>query len=645
MRRHLLAVCLVLHAGFTFAQAPVVPPGDNLILENVPPIPAAIAERANAYGNFRAAAMADWHPTLPEMLILTRFADTTQVHLVAMPGGARRQLTFLSEGVNWASYEPTCGKYFIFTSGKGGSERYQLYRFDWDTAKITLLTDGKSRNGGFRWSRRGDRLVYTSTRRNGTDVDLYLLNPADPKSDTLFLELKGGGWTPLDWSPDDQTLLVGEYVSINESRLHLLDMKSKKMRRLTAPTKVKVAYFGGKFSPDGTRVYTTTDEDAEFRYLAAVDVASGKVTRLSRNKKWDVQDFAVHPEKGGIAYVLNADGKGTLHLYNTETGKEAPWVESLPGSVGGIEWHPTGKVLAYHLTSAKTPMDVYVIDKSYTSTRWTCSETAIPTTDFQEPRAIAFKSYDGREITGFGYYPPKKFKGKRPVIISIHGGPESQARPGFLGRSNYLVNEMGVVILYPNIRGSSGYGKTFLQLDNGFEREGSYKDIGALLDWIATQPDLDAKRVMVTGGSYGGHMTLAVSYLYADKIRCAVNIVGISNLVTFLENTESYRRDLRRAEYGDERDPKMRAFLEKIAPMNHLGEIKKPLFIIHGANDPRVPLSEAEQILAALKKQGTPVWYLVAKDEGHGFAKKRNVDFQFYATILFIDEFLIKGAE
>jgi dipeptidyl aminopeptidase/acylaminoacyl peptidase len=256
---------------------------------------------------------------------------------------------------------------------------------------------------------------------------------------------------------------------------------------------------------------------------------------------------------------------------------------------------------------------------------------------------VKWKSFDGKEITGFLYRPDAaKFAGKRPVIINIHGGPEAQYRPGFLGRNNYFINELGCAILFPNVRGSEGYGKTFLKLDNGLKREDSYKDISALLDWIPSRPELDAGRVMVTGGSYGGFMTLAVATNYADRIRCALDVVGISHLATFLKNTESYRRDLRRVEYGDERDPEMAEFMERTAPLNNAHKITKPLFVVQGANDPRVPKSEAEQIVATLKKQGTPVWFLMAKDEGHGFAKKKNADFQFYATVQFIRDALLK---
>jgi dipeptidyl aminopeptidase/acylaminoacyl peptidase len=255
---------------------------------------------------------------------------------------------------------------------------------------------------------------------------------------------------------------------------------------------------------------------------------------------------------------------------------------------------------------------------------------------------VSWRSFDGKMISGFLYRPAKKFTGKRPVIIDIHGGPESQSKPYFLGRMNYYLNELGVAILFPNVRGSIGYGKSFLAADNGFKREDSVKDIGALLDWIPGQPDLNPQRVMVTGGSYGGYMSLAVATKYSDRIRAAIDIVGISNFVTFLERTESYRRDLRRVEYGDEREPKMREFLQQISPVNNAKNIKVPLMVVHGKNDPRVPLNEAQQIVQAVRQNNVPVWYLMANDEGHGFSKKRNVDYQFYATVMFIKEFLLK---
>jgi len=313
------------------------------------------------------------------------------------------------------------------------------------------------------------------------------------------------------------------------------------------------------------------------------------------------------------------------------------------GVVTNLKWHRNGHELGFSLTNARGPGDCYSYDvPAGKLERWTTSETAVKTNAFPEAELVKWKSFDGKEISGFLYKPPVKFTGKRPVLVVIHGGPEGQSQPVFLGRGNYYLNELGIALIYPNVRGSTGYGKTFSLLDNGFKREDTYKDINALFDWIGGQADLDASRICVTGGSYGGHMTLAVSTFYSDRIRCSVDIVGMSNLVTFLEHTEAYRRDLRRVEYGDERDPKTHEFLERIAPMNHVDMIRKPMLVVAGKNDPRVPVSESEQIAAALKKQGTPVWFLIGKDEGHGYRKKVNQDYQFYATVEFLKEYLLK---
>src|ERR1035438_4987752 len=310
----------------------------------------------------------------------------------------------------------------------------------------------------------------------------------------------------------------------------------------------------------------------------------------------------------------------------------------------GIHWRDHSRELAFSLSMASQDYDAYSADVDTGKVeRWTFSETGgLNTSKFSEPQLIYWKSWDERSISAFLYKPPAKFPGKRPVIIDIHGGPEGQVRPDFLGRDNYYINEMGIAIIYPNVRGSTGYGKTFQKLDNGFLREGSYKDINTLLDWIQTQPDLDAGRVMITGGSYGGFMTLAVATNYNDRICCSVDVVGPSNLVTFLEHTSGYRQDLRRVEYGDERDPKMREFLERIAPYNRAKNITKPLFVIAGKNDPRVPASESGQMVPQDRPDDSSVWWLLGKNEGHGFRKKQNVDYQFYATVLFVKEYLLK---
>ncbi|MBD1823376.1 S9 family peptidase [Cyanobacteria bacterium FACHB-DQ100] len=629
----------------TVAQAADITPGDNLVVESIPPIPAALAQTVDRYTQFRSAGLLSWHPQRREVLITTRFGDVAQVHRVAFPLGSRQQMTFFSEPVFRASYQPTKGDYFVFSKDIGGNEFSQLYRYDLATGDVTLLSDGKSRNSGGVWSNKGDRMIYNSTRRTGKDNDFYSIDPTNPKSDRLLAQVEGGGWGGMSWSPDDRQLLVMEFVSVNESYLWIFDTNSGEKKLITPKDgKEKVSYQGGVFSKDGKGLYVVTDRDSEFQRLAYIDLATFKHTYLTSQIPWDVEEFDLSEDGKSLAYVSNEDGISVLHLIDTATNQEKPLPKLPIGQVSGISWHRNSQDLGFTLVSARSTADAYSLNVVTNQIdRWTESETGgLNTTNFSEPELVRWKSFDDRTISAFLYRPPAKFQGKRPVIINIHGGPEAQFRPSFLGRNNYYLNELGVAILFPNVRGSTGYGKTFLQLDNGALREDSVKDIGALLDWIATQPNLDKDRILVTGGSYGGYMSLAVSTNYSDRIRASIDIVGISNFVSFLERTESYRRDLRRVEYGDERDPKMREFLLKISPLNNAQKIKKPLFVIHGKNDPRVPLNEAEQIVKTVRDNGVPVWYLMAKDEGHGFSKKKNIDFQFYSTIMFIKETLLK---
>ncbi len=625
--------------------ADAITPNEHLTVENIPPISVALAERVRRYTEFRAAGLASWHPTRRQMLISTRFAETAQVHWVKQPLGARYQLTFYPERVGGATFQPTAGNYFVFSKDIGGNEFRQNFRYDLASGEVTLLTDGTSRNSRGIWSQAGTQMVYTSTRRTGADTDLYLIDPARPESDRRFAEVEGGGWFPLDWSPDDAQILVMQSISITESYLWLFDVASGERTLLTPATGVEtVAYGNAGFSGDGTGLYVVCDRQSEFQRLFYLDLASRDYTLLTEDINWDIEGLELSPDGNLLAFTANENGMSVLHLLDTQTNARRPLPDLPIGLIFGLEWHRNNQDLGFTLNSARASSDVYSLNVTTgTLERWTESETGgITTATFSEPELVEWRSFDDRPITGFLYRPPVRFEGKRPVIINIHGGPEGQFRPAFLGRNNFYLNELGVAVLFPNVRGSSGYGKTFLKLDNGYLREDSVKDIGTLLDWIATQPDLDSDRILVTGGSYGGYMSLAVATMYGDRIRASIDIVGISNVVTFLENTESYRRDLRRVEYGDERDPEMREFLQKISPINNAASIQKPLFVVHGANDPRVPLGEAEQIIATVRNNQIPVWSLIADNEGHGFTKKPNVDFLFYATVQFVETFLLE---
>ncbi|MBA3543562.1 MAG: S9 family peptidase, partial [Chthoniobacterales bacterium] len=572
MNARLLLLTVLCPATLLAAESPSpsLPVPDSLLLDGVPSIPAEIAEQVGRYTETRAAAFVDWRPGKPEMLILTRFGDTNQVHLVTQPGGARTQLTFFADRINDTSFDPKAGAFFVFSKSAGGNEFNQNYRYDFASGEVTLLTDGKSKNSMPTWSHNGSRVAYTSTRRTGADTDIYLEAPNDPKSDRLLAEVKGGGWEIADWSPDGSQLLVLEGISINESYLWLVDTKTGARTELTArpaPDAEKVAYSHALFARDGKGIFVTTDRDSEFLRLAYIDLASKEHTYLIPDARWDVDDWDLSGDGQRIAYTLNENGTSTLHIVGVgmRDGKMTASAQADPvfdppiaaSIISGLEWQrdPPQNQLAFNVNGARSPSDAYSWSPGApknVATRWTMSETGgIPAERFVEPSLVRWKSFDGREISGFLYQPDaKKFPGPRPVIVNIHGGPEAQARPGFAGRNNYLFNELGCAMILPNVRGSAGYGKSYLLLDNGLKREDSYKDISALLDWIKTQPQLDAGRIMVQGGSYGGFMTLQVATNYADRIRCAIDIVGISNLATFLENTESYRRDLRRVEYG-----------------------------------------------------------------------------------------------
>lgn len=639
MKQHLTFAVIAFSTAAGFAQQPA-----NLVVEGIPPASKELKADAGRYLEFRAAGFSSWHPVKRELLITTRFADSTQLHEVQLPGGARRQLTFTAEPVGGGGWQPKEGRYIVFAQDAGGGEFYQYYRLDRDTGRVTLLTDGKSRNGGGRFARNGQQFAYTSTRRTGRDTDVYVMNPAKPATDRLLCELSGGGWSVADWSEDASQILLREYISINHSRIYLVNADSGVKELLTPDEATPVAYGNVRFARDGKSIFFTSDQDSEFQRLQRMDLKSKSVQVLTPDLSWDVDEFDLSPDGKTIAFITNEDGVGKLRLIDARTGKERRSPELPLGIPSRVTWHENGRDLAFNLSSARSPADVFSFDfRTGKVTRWTESETGgLNASDFIEPELIKLKSFDGLPVSGFLYRPaPKKFPGKRPVIVSIHGGPEGQSRPGFQARNNYYLDEMGVAILYPNVRGSAGYGKSFLKLDNGFKREDSVRDIGAFLDWIGRDQQLDSQRIAVMGGSYGGYMVLASLTHFSDRLRCGVDVVGISSFVTFLKNTQDYRRDLRRVEYGDERDPAMAEFLQRVSPMTNVEKIRKPLLVVQGQNDPRVPVTESEQMVKALRDRGGAVWYLMAKDEGHGFQKKKNADFQFISTIQFLREHLL----
>lgn len=647
--RSLLAILFVAAAP-AFAQETITPPA-ALLMDGVPPVPAELAQKLRPYNEFKPHNFFSWHPERRAMLVSRRLTATNQVHLVEDPGAKPEPLTDLPDAVNNASFPPSHADYFVFMRGQGGNEVYRYYRYDMATKAITAISPEGERAGNGAWNRAGDRFVYTSTPAGGGSSSgavrtrVHIVDPARPETDRVLATLDGAGWFAFRFSEDGQRLVYLDVKSANQSDIWVMDVKSARARRITKQdAREPVSYGDPWFSRDGRSIFATSDRGSEFSRLVMLPARGGRERVLAPNLKFDVESLEPSFHANRLAFVTNEGGSSVLRFIDLKTLKELPRPPLVQGIIGRVGWRERSDEIAFQIRSARSAGDVFSYDvKANKLARWTNGNNPeLNTSDFVEPRAIKWKSFDGLSISGFHYHPPARFTGKRPVIVNIHGGPEGQARPGFLGRYNYFVNELGVAMIYPNVRGSTGFGKTFLKLDNGRKREDSVKDIGALLDWIKSQDDLDGDRVMVMGGSYGGYMTLASAVHFDDRIAGSIDVVGISNFVTFLEHTESYRRDLRRVEYGDERDPAMRQFLESISPLNHADRITKPLFVVQGRNDPRVPYTEAEQIVASLKKRNAPVWLMMAGDEGHGFVKKPNADYLFFAMVEFARQTLLK---
>ncbi len=603
----------------------------NLVIEGVPDIPAEVRERLVRYQNVRGHSFQGWTAD-GGALISTRFGEVSQIHHVAAPGGARRQLTFYDEPVSGAAARPD-GAVFAFAKDTGGDEFYQGYVYDLATGDVTNFTEPGTRNGGMTWTDDGTRVAWYRATSGQPGWDILTADPSDPASLQVVYDTDDGALFAADWSDDNSTLLIQQYVSITKSRLFTLDVASGVLTEINPDA--DVAYGGAEFLPDG-RILTVTDQDSEFGNLVILDPATNAMESLTDFIAWDVEEFALAPDGASAAFVVNEDGLGTITTVEFSPLRYVSGPELPPGIAFGLEYSPGGETLGFSFNSATSPTDVWSLDLGNGDlTRWTQAEVGgLDTSRFAEPELIRYESEGGQAIPAFVYKPAGE--GPHPVIISIHGGPEAQYRPYFSSTFQYWLTELGAAVIAPNVRGSAGYGKTYVTLDNGLNRKRSVADIGALLDWVAEQPDLDSDRVLVYGGSYGGYMVLASMIDYGDRLAGGVNIVGISDFKTFLENTEGYRRDLRRVEYGDERDPEIAAFFEEISPLNNADKINKPLFIIQGANDPRVPASEAEQILAAVRANDGEAWYLLAMDEGHGFRKKSNRDYQREAETLFL---------
>jgi dipeptidyl aminopeptidase/acylaminoacyl peptidase len=636
-RIYLLLLATTLLANSEVQAASRVERG-NLTFDNIPAAPADLTEKLDGYLNARQATPLGWSPK-GQLLISTRFGDVDQLHLVEQAGGARRQLTFLNEPVTEAAFSPDPSRNaYVYLKDVGGNENAQLYYQRAGEPAAKLLTDGKSLNGAPRWSNSGKEVAFFSTARDGHTYDIDIVDPESGTLPRLALtgDSSGASWSVLDWSPDDTKLLMLKEVSTAEGYLYIVDLNSGQ-RREVDPSATKVGIAGAKFTRDGQGVYFISDKDGEFARLSYINLFTNEKTIISGHIPWDIEELAISRDGHYLAYVSNEAGAGKLNLLDLRTHQDlTPPKLRTPGIIGSLSFDPEGKRLAFGFAAANQPRDAYVLDIAENRLEpWTVSEAGpVDLSKFVVPHLAQFPTFDrtdgkARQIPLYVYEPATA--GRHPVLISLHGGPESQFRPGFDPWIQYVVNELGFAVIAPNVRGSSGYGKSYMALDNGMLREDAVKDVGAMLVWIGMQSGFDAKHVVVAGGSYGGYLTLAALVNYSDRLRGGVDVAGIGDFVSFLTNTAPYRQNQRRAEYGDERDLEMRSFLRRISPLTNADRITVPLLVVHGKNDPRVPLSEAEQIVNKLRAKGREVWYLLAADEGHGYRKKQNRD-AYYAT-------------
>ncbi len=652
----ILAVCfLVGHCVSAAAQSIVRKVNNgNVVLEDIPEVPQSVVESLNRYQNIRSAGFDCWSRDGKSMFITTRFGDVSQIHRVDMPGGARRQLTFFDEPIGAVVRQPS-GNLLSFMMDVGGNEKSQIFLLNPTMGDSQMLSDGKSRNRYVAWTRDGKGMAFQSTRRNGRSNDVWFTSvPRQGEEKLLWEAPDGSAWVPVDWSQNDGELLIQQFVSVTDSRIHLLNVQNGGIKLLAGSAEQpsrNLIDFSSSFDRQGHGVFFVTDRSSDFAQLAYLDLKDNSVSIISQDIPWDVEQISLSADRTCGAFSVNEGGVSRLYLFDPQT-HEYRAVEDFPiGVIGSLGFRPDNSGLAVSISSSTSSSDVFVLTlgesplESTKLVQWTQSEIGgLDTSKFVQPELISYPTFDEvdgerRKIPAFVYKPHGA--GPFPVVIAIHGGPESQLRPRFSSRTQLWTDKLGIAVIAPNVRGSNGYGKQYVRLDNGMLRENSVKDIGALLDWIETQPDLDQTRVAVYGGSYGGYMVLASVVHYSDRLKAAVDVVGISNFVTFLQNTQDYRRDLRRVEYGDERDPEMRAFLERISPTNHVDKMTTPLLVIQGQNDPRVPVTEAEQIVKRIREQGTQVWYMNALNEGHGYRKQENYELYQQVIVMFFQKYLL----
>jgi len=652
MRNLVCAGVLVLLPVFLFAQEKTVPVPPNVKVEGMPAIPQSIADDLAPYSQFRSAQIQAWHPTKRQMVISTIFGATPQLHLVDGPGRDRHQLTWMAGGgvstrLSSPSFDPADGNTLVFAYDPAGGEARSIYRYDFTTGQAALAVPARIRFNPV-WLRTGKWLVFDSDERNLKDKDLYVVDPRDPKTKRMLGEFTGQ-WSPHDSSPDGKSIVANEVVSNDETYVWVINVQTGDKRALTPREGDKAFWSNARFSSDGKKVYAISDRGGGLQRIWRCDLTTSQWTAVTPASD-NILSFEFSPDGAQIAVVADRGVAQELQVLDVGTMK----ARSLPGLPKGLfaelMWRPGSHELAFDLGST-VRKDVYTVDASLgTVTRWTTSELTFNPDVLPPPEVVEWKSSDGVTFSGILYRPPAKFTGRRPVIVNIHGGPDditAREQVRFLGRGNYFLNELGIALVYPNVRGTAGYGKKFQEMDNGRGRDGVLKDVGSVLDWITTRPDLDSGRVVLTGASYGGWLSLEAGIVYNDRIAGIMEGAGITDFITYLEQqTDPGRQATRRVEYGDERDPQMREYLKSISPITRAADLKKPTLIMHPGKDSRVPVAQAQELVSALKANNAPVWYLEFADANHDNfpTTQANQNFVFEAQILFLKKFILNDA-
>ncbi|HLL15063.1 MAG TPA: S9 family peptidase [Pyrinomonadaceae bacterium] len=582
------------------------------------------------YLNIRSASSPALAPAGDRVAFLLNVSGTPQVWSVGAAGGWPEQLTFYTDRVDFVRWSPD-GAGMLFAKSRGGDENSQLYWMTTDGAQVRQLTDApRIRHNLGPWSADSRRISYASNKRDPNFFDIYVMDVASGQESLVYQQ--DGSNAAVAWSPDGRFIVVSrssDTLSLDND-LYLVELATKGVTHLT-PHEGAAQFGDVHFTSDNRSLILSTNVSGEWQSLARMDLQSRKIVPAT-DSAWDTDASEMSADGRLLAYTLNREGFSELYVRKltdagASDGRDMSVALPAKGVVGGLDFSRDGRKLAFTFAGARFNSDVWLYDlktrKLEQVTR--ASRAGIPQSSFVEPELVRYKTFDGRDIPAW-YYRPRNAQASGanqtlPVIISVHGGPEGQERPGFNPTYQYFLSR-GYAVLAPNVRGSTGYGKTYTHLDDVKLREDSVKDLAAAVDWLKTSGSADPRRIAVMGGSYGGYMTLAAITLYPDLWAAAIDTVGIANWESFLRNTSGYRRKQREREYGTlERDLD---FLRAISPLGRVDRIRAPLMVVHGRNDPRVPYTEAEQIVKALRARNSPVEYTLFDDEGHGVVKLNN---------------------